>query len=148
MERQAASEMDIKCTLERRPELPSLGSFVCEKGARSRTGSPRAASTRSCGVESSALLGTVFFVYTELLRFIRPGKREDGVFVPTPWADLKTQADPDLTKYQRKCYLVILSSALRMTAKEVLTAHEQEGDGVPLRALMTSASAVVRFAKM
>ena len=46
----------------------------------------------------------------ELLRFIRPGKREDGVFVPTPWAELKTQADPDLTKYQRKCYLVILSS--------------------------------------
>ena len=85
---------------------------------------------------------------TELLRFIRPGKREDGVFVPTPWADLKTEADPDLTKYQRKCYLVILSSALRMTVKEVLMAHEQEGDGVPLRALMTSASAVVRMAKM
>ena len=85
---------------------------------------------------------------TELLRFIRPGKREDGVFVPTPWAELKTQADPDLTKYQRKCYLVILSSALRMTVKEVLTAHEQEGDGVPLRDLMSSASAVVRIAKM
>ena len=66
MERQAASEMEIKCTLERRPELPSLGSFVCEKGARSRTGSPRAASTRSCGVESSALLGTVFFVKRSL----------------------------------------------------------------------------------
>ena len=84
----------------------------------------------------------------ELLRFIRPGTRKDGVFVPTPWADLKTEADPDLTKYQRKCYLVILSSALRMTVKEVLTAHEQEGDGVPLRALMSSASAVVRIAKM
>ena len=84
----------------------------------------------------------------ELLRFIRPGTRKDGVIVPTPWDDLKTQDDPDLTKYQRKCYLVILSSALRMTVKEVLTAHEQEGDGVPLRALMSSASAVVRIAKL
>ena len=84
----------------------------------------------------------------ELLRFIRPGMRKDGVIVPTPWADLRTEADPELKTYQRKCYLEILSSALRMTVKEVLTAQEQEEDGVPLRALMSSASAVVRIAKM
>ena len=84
----------------------------------------------------------------ELLRFIRPGMRKDGVIVPTPWADLRTEADPELKTYQRKCYLGILSSALRLTVKEVLTAREQEEDGVPLRALMSSASAVVRIAKM
>ena len=84
----------------------------------------------------------------ELLQFIRPGMRKDGEIVPTPWDDLRTDADPELKTYQRKCYLRILSSALRMTVKEVLTAHEQEGDGVPLRDLMSSASAVVRIAKM
>ena len=86
--------------------------------------------------------------YARLMQFIRPGMRKDGEIVPTPWDDLRTDADPELKTYQRKCYLCILSSALRLNVKEVLTAHEQEGDGVPLRALMTSASAVVRFAKM
>ena len=74
--------------------------------------------------------------------------RKDGEIVPTPWDDLRTDADPELKTYQRKCYLWILSSALRMTVKEVLTAHEQEEDGVPLWELMASASAVVRIAKM
>ena len=83
--------------------------------------------------------------YARLMQFIRPGMRKDGEIVPTSWNDLRTDADPELKTYQRKCFLGILSSALRVNVKEVLSAHEQEGDGVPLRDLI---SAVVRIAKM
>ena len=82
------------------------------------------------------------------MRIILPGSCKDGVWTPTPWEDLKTTRDPHLKEYQRNCFLVILSYALRLGEKDVLAAHEAEDGKVPLRALLTSARAVAEFANL
>ena len=59
-ERQAASEMEIKC-LKMRPELSLLRSLRKEE-RDSRRHSAHRATDRSCGVGNSALLASIFFV--------------------------------------------------------------------------------------
>ena len=60
-ERQAASEMEIKC-LKMRPELSLLRSFLRKEERDSRRHSAHRATDRSCGVGNSALLASIFFV--------------------------------------------------------------------------------------